>query len=205
MFGDPPGSRASQEPFQRPHPSHDWRLVMTIEPRAFRDALGLFPTGVAVVTTRSSNGERIGATVSSFNSVSLDPPLILFSIARNAKAFDAWAGASHFAVNILTESQSEVSNRFARALTDKWDGIEESADLARAPLIPFANACFECECHARHDGGDHLVLIGRVMSYTATSVEAPRPLLFYRGRYRKLDPDAKIDTPQGVDYLLHGW
>lgn len=178
---------------------------MTIEPRAFRDALGLFPTGVAIVTMRANNGERIGATVSSFNSVSLDPPLILFSIARSAKAFDAWAGASHFAVNILSESQSEVSNRFARALTDKWDGIAEPADSKSAPLIPLANACFSCECHARHDGGDHLILIGRVTSYTTTSGERPRPLLFYRGRYRKLDPDVEIETPRGVDYSLHGW
>jgi flavin reductase (DIM6/NTAB) family NADH-FMN oxidoreductase RutF len=178
---------------------------MTIDPKAFRNALGLFPTGVAIVTMRASDGERIGTTVSSFNSVSLDPPLILFSIARNAKAFDAWAGAEHFAVSILSEPQSDVSNRFARALTDKWDGIEEAAGLKRVPLIPHASACFECESYAKHDGGDHLIMVGRVSAYTATLAESPRPLLFYRGRYRKLDPDLAIDTPQGVDHLLHGW
>jgi flavin reductase (DIM6/NTAB) family NADH-FMN oxidoreductase RutF len=178
---------------------------MMADPRAFRDALGLFPTGVAVVTTRGPGGERVGATVSSFNSVSLDPPLILFSIARNAKAFDAWAGAAHFAVNVLSEAQSEISNRFARALTDKWDGITDIAGDAGGPLIPNASACFQCESYAKHEGGDHLILIGRVTSYATTPAGTPRPLLFYRGRYRELDPELGIETPQGVDCQLHGW
>ncbi|MCP3473318.1 flavin reductase family protein [Bradyrhizobium sp. CCGUVB1N3] len=178
---------------------------MTIDSRAFRNALGLFPTGVAIVTTLAPDGERIGATVSSFNSVSLDPPLILFSIACSAKAYDTWAGAKHYAVNILSEAQSDVSNRFARALTDKWDGMAEMTGANGLPLIPHASACFECEDYAKHDGGDHLILVGRVMSYTTTSSSNPRPLLFYRGRYREIDPDLAIDTPQGVDHLLHGW
>jgi flavin reductase (DIM6/NTAB) family NADH-FMN oxidoreductase RutF len=178
---------------------------MTIDPRAFRNALGLFPTGVAIVTTRGPGGERVGTTVSSFNSVSLEPPLVLFSIARNARAFDAWANATHFAVNVLSEAQSDISNRFARALTDKWDSIADLAADAGGPVIPHASACFQCESHAKHDGGDHLILIGRVISYVTTPAEAPRPLLFYRGRYRELDPELGIETPQGVDYQLHGW
>jgi flavin reductase (DIM6/NTAB) family NADH-FMN oxidoreductase RutF len=178
---------------------------MTIDAKAFRNALGLFPTGVAIVTMRASDGERIGTTVSSFNSVSLDPPLVLFSIARNAGAFDAWVGAEYFAVNILSEQQRDISNRFARALTDKWDGVAEATGLNRVPLIPDACACFECESYAKHDGGDHLILVGRVMTYATTLSERPRPLLFYRGRYRDLDADTEIATPQGIDYLLHGW
>jgi len=178
---------------------------MTIDPRDFRNALGLFPTGVAVVSTLAADGERIGTTVSSFNSVSLDPPLILFSIARNARSFDIWAEAPHYAVSILNEAQSETSNRFARALTNKWDGIQNEAGANGVPLIQGASACFECESFARHDGGDHLILVGRVISYTVTDTPTPRPLLFYRGRYRQLEPDVFIDTPQGIDYFLHGW
>lgn len=178
---------------------------MTVDPRAFRNALGLFPTGVAIVTTLAADGERIGATVSSFNSVSLDPPLILFSIANNAKAHNVWVTAQHYAVNILAESQSELSNRFARAMTDKWDGVKAATGAHDVPVFPDASACFECESYAKHDGGDHLLLIGRVVSYTTTASSNPRPLLFYRGRYRELDPDLSIDTPSGVDYLVHGW
>jgi flavin reductase (DIM6/NTAB) family NADH-FMN oxidoreductase RutF len=178
---------------------------MTIDPRKFRDALGLFPTGVAVVTTLAPDGERIGATVSSFNSVSLDPPLILFSIACNTKSFPVWQNAQHYAVNILSEAQSETSNRFARAMTDKWDGVAHSPGAQNIPLIAGSSACFECTHFAKHDGGDHLILVGRVVSYSTTDISTPRPLLFYRGRYRQLDPDLVIETPAGVDHLLHGW
>lgn len=158
---------------------------MTIDPREFRNALGLFPTGVAVVSTVTADGERIGATVSSFNSVSLDPPLILFSIARSAKAFDIWANAPYYAVSILSEAQSETSNRFARPATDKWEGVANVAGANGVPLVRGASACFECESFARHDGGDHQILIGRVTSYTVADMATPRPLLFYRGRYRQ--------------------
>ncbi|WP_295850479.1 flavin reductase family protein [Tardiphaga sp.] len=178
---------------------------MTIDPREFRNALGLFPTGVAIISTVSAHGERIGATVSSFNSVSLDPPLILFSIARNARAFDIWAEAPHYAVSVLSESQSETSNRFARASPDKWDGVPHVQGALGVPMIQGASACFECESFARHDGGDHLILVGRVTSYSVADATTPRPLLFYRGRYRQIEADVVIDTPQGVDYFVHGW
>src|SRR5262249_61850241 len=96
--------------------------TMTITERSFRDALGLFPTGVAVVTTVTREGARVGATVSSFNSVSLSPPLVLFSIARTSKSFTAWCDADIYAINILTEHQHAVSARFARALPDNSEG-----------------------------------------------------------------------------------
>jgi flavin reductase (DIM6/NTAB) family NADH-FMN oxidoreductase RutF len=178
---------------------------MRIDPREFRNALGLFPTGVAVVTTLAVDGERIGATVSSFNSVSLDPPLILFSIARNARAFEAWATAKHYAVSFLKESQSDVSNRFARSLTDKWKDDRVISGAHGIPLIHDASACFECDSFACHDGGDHVILIGRVNAYSVSDAATPRPLLFYRGRYCQLEPEVEIDTPQGIDYSLHGW
>ena len=111
--------------------------------REMRDALGLFPTGVAVITAQAQSGERLGATVSSFNSVSLDPPLILFSLAKDAKSIAAWEAAEHFAVNVLGEHQSQVSTRFAKALTDKWEGIKPlEARRIGAPLIRDARYAF---------------------------------------------------------------
>jgi flavin reductase (DIM6/NTAB) family NADH-FMN oxidoreductase RutF len=178
---------------------------MSIDPREFRNALGLFPTGVAVVSTVSPDGERIGATVSSFNSVSLDPPLILFSIARNARAFAIWTQAAHYAVSILSEAQSDTSNRFARASADKWDGIRNVEGSHGIPLIYGASAGFQCARFACHDGGDHVILVGRVVSYAITDAATPRPLLFYCGRYRQLEPELTIDTPRDLDYSLHGW
>jgi flavin reductase (DIM6/NTAB) family NADH-FMN oxidoreductase RutF len=178
---------------------------MTFDARKFRNALGLFPTGVAIVTTRSSDNERVGATVSSFSSVSLDPPLILFSIARSANSFETWQNAQYFAVNILSEDQSATSNRFAKSLTDKWEGVLHLNSSANIPLIAGSNASFECSHFAKYDGGDHLILVGRVTWYTTVGAVTPRPLLFYCGKYRQLDPGAAIETPGGVDHLLHGW
>jgi flavin reductase (DIM6/NTAB) family NADH-FMN oxidoreductase RutF len=178
---------------------------MPIDPREFRNALGLFPTGVAIVSTMSNDGERIGATVSSFNSVSLDPPLILFSIARNSRAFDIWTQALHYAVSILSDTQSDTSNRFARASADKWDGVRNVEGTNGIPLIHGASATVQCERFACHDAGDHVIMVGRVVSYAVTNAATPRPLLFYGGRYRQLEPDLEIYTPKGVDYSLHGW
>ncbi len=177
---------------------------MAFTERQFRDALGLFATGVAIVTT-VTDGVRLGLTVSSFNSVSLSPPLILFSVARNAHAFPAWRAATSYAVNILGEEQSAVSTRFARALTDKWDGVTPLYGRTGAPLIPNALAWFECEAYAHYDGGDHEIFVGRVLAFRTTTSHEPRPLVFYRGRYRQLDTEHVIDTPPGTELWLHGW
>jgi flavin reductase (DIM6/NTAB) family NADH-FMN oxidoreductase RutF len=175
-----------------------------IAPRTFRDALGLFPTGVAIVTTIARDGTHLGATVSSFNSVSLSPPLVLFSIARSASSFAVWSEADAYAINLLHEYQDAVSTRFARARTDKWEGTKPVVGQSGVPLIPGALASFECQNYARYDGGDHLILVGKVCAVTTASVAEPRPLVFYRGSYQKIE---RYDTatPQDLDYLLHGW
>lgn len=178
---------------------------MMFTERTFRDALGLFPTGVAVVTTITKDGARIGATVSSFNSVSLSPPLVLFSIARTSKSFAAWNDADTYAINILHEHQHTVSTRFARSLAEKWDGIVPLAGHTGALLIPGALASFECENYARHDGGDHLILVGKVCALTVTTAGNSRPLIFYRGAYQKIERDHDHDTPADFYYLLNGW
>ena len=177
-----------------------------ISPRELRDVFGLFPTGVAIITAHAADGERLGLTVSSFNSVSIDPPLVQFSIARNAKSLPAWNTVPHFAVNILSEGQSEISTRFAKPLTDKWEGLDPvSARLIDAPLLREGLASIECKVWARYDGGDHVILIGEVLHFSRTAAERPRPLVFANGRYRRLDGGAEIETPFDVSHLLHGW
>lgn len=178
--------------------------MMSNPERQFRDVLGLFPTGVAIVTTKTPDGSPLGATVSSFNSVSLDPPLILFSIAKKAHALPIWEAAEYYAVNVLREDQSELSTRFARALSDKWSGITP-VDKGENILLPEALAWFECSRHACHDGGDHIILVGRVTAFAAAGDSNPRPLVFYKGRYRNLDSHHDIETPRGLDHLVHGW
>ncbi|CCB63496.1 MULTISPECIES: flavin reductase family protein [unclassified Hyphomicrobium] len=175
-------------------------------PRDLRDAFGLFPTGVAVITANSANSERLGLTVSSFNSVSVDPPLVQFSIAKTAKSLPAWEAVSDFAVNILAEHQSEISTRFAKALSDKWEGVHSvAATMIDAHLIHDVLAAMECKVWARYDGGDHIILLGEVVHFLKTKKERPRPLVFANGRYRKLDSGEVIETPYDVSHLLHGW
>ncbi len=173
--------------------------------RDFRDALGLFATGVAVITGTAQDGARLGATVSSFSSVSLDPPLVLFSLGRNAKAFPAWEAVKTFAVNILAEEQSATSTRFARALTDKWEGIECCFGANGSPLLHGALAWLECTSFARYDGGDHVIFVGYVDALTFRAASDVRPLVFFGGKYRQLDSDRLIQTPPDTDQWLHGW
>lgn len=158
--------------------------------RAIRATLGMFPTGVAVVTTETADGERIGATVSSFNSVSLDPPLILFSIARTAKSFAIWNEACAFTVNILSESQRHVSTQFATSMADKWQGLATMRGAETGlPLLRDALAWFECRTWARYDGGDHVIMVGEILACERPQAEQPRPLVFFNSGYAQLARD----------------
>ncbi|CAN7784108.1 flavin reductase family protein [Caballeronia sp. LjRoot34] len=158
--------------------------VDDIDPRAFRDALSEFATGIAVVTTTAEDGERIGMTVSSFNSVSLEPPLVLFSIARSAFSLSAFARAERYAVNLLHAEQVDVSSRFARALADKWASLEITSSANGSPIFPDALAVFECTQFAQYDGGDHVIFVGRVSRFVKNG--GRRPLLFFRGGYHAI-------------------
>ena len=169
----------------------------------FRNALGLFPTGVTVVTARNREDDSlIGFTVSSFNSVSLDPPLILFSVAHTSMSLEPLGRAEAFAVNVLRRAHTEISNRFARAATDKWPDVRHVAGRTGAPVFPFALASFECTHHARYEGGDHEIFVGRVEAFETH--REPDPLIFFRGGYRGIE---ETDADQHVyDALaLHGW
>lgn len=169
--------------------------------KQFRHALGEFATGVAVITASDPAGELLGMTMSSFNSVSVDPPLILFSIDRRAHSLAAMESAGGYAVNILSRSQEALSNRFARALSDKWENVLRTAGYAEAPLLDGALAHFECEPYATYDGGDHVIFVGRVVKYT-THPGKPEPLLFFRGRYQDLasGQEREPDWPLPIHY-----
>lgn len=152
--------------------------------RAFRNALGGFATGVTVVTAMAADGTPVGLTVSSFNSVSLDPPLVLWSLTADSPSKEVFANASHFAVNVLAADQEDISNRFASRIEDKFDGVVWQPGQGGAPVLEGLCASFECAAHACHPGGDHLIFIGRVERYAQDSSRAP--LVFQGGRYRRL-------------------
>jgi flavin reductase (DIM6/NTAB) family NADH-FMN oxidoreductase RutF len=157
---------------------------MSVDQRAFRAALSQFATGVAVITARGPANEAIGMTMSSFNSVSLDPPLVLFSVDRRALSLPAMLKAKGYAVNILGREQEQLSNQFARALGDKWSSVEHTLGHAEAPLLHGAIAHFECEPYAHHDGGDHVIFIGRVLRFSSNP--DGEPLVFFRGKYHSV-------------------
>jgi flavin reductase (DIM6/NTAB) family NADH-FMN oxidoreductase RutF len=161
------------------------RMEAAFDPRAFRQALGQFPTGVCVVTC-VADGERLGMTMSSFNSLSLDPPLVLFSIDRRAASLPLWEKADGYAVHVLAENQKDVSNRFARPHSNKWQGAQFSRGATEAPVLPGVAAVFDCVPWARHDGGDHRLFIAEVTSFRSNADRAP--LVFNKGRYAALQP-----------------
>lgn len=167
----------------------------------FRRALGEFATGVAVITAQGQGDDLIGMTMSSFNSVSIEPPLVLFSVDRKANSLPAMLEAKGFAVNVLAREQEDISNRFARALSDKWSEVKRTVGHAEAPLITGALAHFECEPYADYDGGDHVIFVVRVVKHSVRPGN-PAPLIFFRGRYRDLvdETDREPSWPLPIHY-----
>ena len=175
---------------------------MSIDPRAFRTALGEFATGVAIVSAEV-DGVLLGATVSSFNSVSLDPPLVLFSLARSLQAYLLWMRATHFGVSVLSDRQDTLSNRFARGGAEKWAGIEVRRGSHGIPFPDRGIAEFECEIFALYPGGDHQIVVGRVIAFRR---QGAAPLLFHGGGYRRMRADDAMDTPADIDlWWLQSW
>ena len=154
------------------------------DPRTLRDALGCFATGVTVVTTFAHDGHPIGLTANSFTSVSLDPPLLLVCIARTSASVAAFRATENFAVNVLHIGQQPTSNLFATRGQDRFGDTNWHTGECGTPVLDGSLASFECARHAVHDGGDHIVLVGRVVK---AGFEPQRdPLLYFRGRYRRL-------------------
>lgn len=153
---------------------------------AFRQALAAFPTGVTVLTALGEGGAPVGMTVSSFNTLSLDPPLILWSVDRSAPTVSVWTTAERFAVNVLSAEQADLSNHFARSAPDKFAGIDWTPGLGGVPLLAGTAARFECTAWARHDGGDHVLIIGKVDRLDRR--DGAEPLVYGLSRYNRLAP-----------------
>jgi len=162
---------------------------MPIDQRQFREALGGFCTGVTVVTTRAADGELLGITASSFNAVSLDPPLVLFSLGRKAFSLAQYEAAGNFAVNVLASHQGDLCARFAKPLADKWAGVDFETWETGAPILPGCVTNFDCRTYAVYDGGDHVIFIGEVVCMeTHADLE---PMIYYRGAFHQLASEAE--------------
>lgn len=161
------------------------------DPSLFRKALGSFATGVTVVTTSGTAGEDIGLTANSFNSVSLDPPMILWSLARSSLSLPAFRSAQHFAVHILGEDQEDISGRFARRGEDKFAGVELERGPSAIPMLKNFAARFVCRTAYQYEGGDHIIFVGEVVELDQ---RARAPLLFHGGQYRLLARPESADS-----------
>ncbi len=147
----------------------------------FRAALGMFATGVTIVTARDAAGQRIGLTANSFNSVSMQPPLVLWSLSRAAGSMPAFTRGSHYAINILSAEQWELAERFSRKAPDRFAGVDCSEGAGGAPILNGAAAVFECFNRSRYAEGDHVIFVGEVEHCTRR--EGAQPLIFHGGRY----------------------
>lgn len=162
----------------------------------FRRALGAFATGVTIVTTLNDAGEPVGVTASSFNSVSLDPPLVLWSLAKKSLSREAFCSSGHFAIHVLADTQEDLSNRFAVSGGDKFGGTVWSKGTLGSPVLANHAAVFECKTLHLYEGGDHLIMVGEVVAFEARE---HAPLLFHSGRYAVSHPREAISTRETVD------
>ena len=163
--------------------------------KAFRRCLGQFSTGVGVMTT-VANDEPVGVTANSFSSLSMDPPLVLWSIARTSRSSEAFKNAKHFAVNILAVEQVECSQRFASPARDKFQGVDWLPGVLGSPILPNLLASLECALETTFQGGDHVILIGRVKKYSRYAGNA---LLYAQGRYAVAEDHPSLQLkPSGV-------
>ncbi|CRL97526.1 MULTISPECIES: p-hydroxyphenylacetate 3-hydroxylase reductase component [Pseudomonas] len=161
----------------------------TFDPRAFRRALGNFATGVTVVTAADASGRKVGVTANSFNSVSLDPPLVLWSIDKRSSSHGVFEEASHFAVNVLAADQIDLSNNFARPKDDRFAEIAYEPGEGGAPVFADCAARFHCEKYQQVDGGDHWIMIGKVVAFDDFGRS---PLLYHQGAYSMVLPHTRM-------------
>lgn len=176
--------------------------------RAFRSALGRFPTGVTVVTTLSPEGRKVGLTANSFNSVSLNPPLVLWSLAKRATSLPIFLKAPRYTINVLAADQIELSRQFAGARGDRFAGVRCRQGLGGIPLVEGCTAWFECHNVYQYDGGDHVILVGRVERFAHDDRPA---LAFHGGGYKVTShhPESRGDAAHAPrarftdDYLLY--
>ena len=152
-----------------------------MDERHLRNALGRFVTGVTVITTRTAEGKLEGLTANSFSAVSLDPPLVLWSLSRAAASLPVFSAGSHYAINVLASDQKDLAERFARRIADRFSGVGFDEGSGGAPLLHGAAAKFECFNRSRYEEGDHVIFVGEVERCTHRN--GAMPLLFHGGRY----------------------
>ena len=157
-----------------------------IDPRDFRNALGTYGTGVTIVTAMAADGKPYGVTCNSFASVSLNPPLVLWSLGMFSQGLATFQNASHFTVNVLGASQQALATRFAKSSDEKFADVEWKPGLGNAPIIAGCVASFQCRAANRYYGGDHVIFLGAVEAYAYNKQE---PLLFSRGGFGRFIPD----------------
>ncbi|KIY40645.1 flavin reductase [Pseudomonas sp. 10-1B] len=156
-----------------------------IEPSSFREALGHYASGITVITSHTDD-EPIGFTCQSFYSVSMSPPLVSFSVMSSSASYPKIRQAGRFAVNILSGAQVSISNQFARRGTDKWREVEWQQSPLGNPIIAGSLHWLDCEIHAEHVAGDHLIVIGEVKALNLQATAASQPLLYFKGQYCNL-------------------
>jgi 3-hydroxy-9,10-secoandrosta-1,3,5(10)-triene-9,17-dione monooxygenase reductase component len=173
---------------------------LEIDPKRFRQALGAFTTGVTIVTTHGTDGQDYGLTANSFNSVSVDPPMVLWSLNKGASSKPAFAAAEHFAVHVLATDQESVSNRFAKSGTDKFAGLTVARGLGNVPLLDGCSARFQCRTSYQYEGGDHIIFVGEVLAFDRFD---KAPLVFHSGGYRRLHQESSkpVDTDFSGNWL----
>jgi 3-hydroxy-9,10-secoandrosta-1,3,5(10)-triene-9,17-dione monooxygenase reductase component len=169
-----------------------------INSRALRDAFGSFATGVTIVTTAGPAGADIGLTANSFSSVSLDPPMVLWSLARTAASIEAFRSCGHFAVHILSADQERLSSRFASKGIDRFEGLELDRGPGGIPLLRDCMARFTCRLAYQHEGGDHVIFVGEILDFGHS---ARKPLVFHGGRYGMLLPKQITSSAEPMDTL----
>ncbi|WP_423395992.1 flavin reductase family protein [Burkholderia sp. LMG 21824] len=162
-----------------------------IEPLSFREALGHYASGVTVIASHV-DGEPIGFTCQSFHSVSMSPPLVSFSVMSGSASYPRIRQAGRFVVNILSEEQVSISNQFARRGTDKWHGVEWQESPLGNPIIAGSLHWLDCEIHAEHVAGDHLIVIGEVKALNRREAAAAQPLLYFKGQYRNIAAHGEV-------------
>jgi len=157
--------------------------LASVSERDFRDALARWASGVTVVTAREDDGTPVGMTAASFSSLSLDPPLVLVCVAHSAASHDGLVGAPGFAVHVLGSGQAEMSGRFAKPGPEKFEGVPEASGPFGVPLLPFDVVRLVCAHHGALDGGDHTILVGRVVG---TRLAGTDPLIYCNRGYGRL-------------------
>lgn len=158
-------------------------LTKTVDPLTFRSALSRFASGVTVLTTRTDDGHDLGMTATAFSSVSLDPPLILVCVDRDASMASPLQHASHLAVHVLSSAQEDLSRRFAGKDQERFAGLDVTRGIGDVPMLEGTLMRLQCRIAERHPGGDHVIIVAEVLE---ADVADGDPLLYFRGRYARL-------------------